>query len=149
MWTWCIKDLQYLKNQETLSVARWIIVWNGLLYLFGAMELLPQRYVCETERSSLDFRPATSASRRRKLQRTLSPYNICTLHACYVTSWSSAAYIFNFHLQRHFLAWSLLPSCMWWVSGTRIFRNTKTVNAREPSCMLIHLFLEPPILIQG
>ena len=60
-----------------------------------------RRQICETERSSLDFRPATSASKVRNDILYILP----------VTSWSSAAYIYNLHLQRHFLAPPAEASC--------------------------------------
>ena len=82
-----------------------------------------RRQICETERSSLDFRPATSASKVRN-----------DIHiACYLLVFCSL------HLQspssKTFSGpscWSLLQSCMWWASRTRIFRNTQ----------IVHLFLE-------
>ena len=92
--------LQY--DQETpgkMSVASCIFVWNGLFGSFWGDRNLAtkRRQICETERSSLDFWPATSASKVWKLQRII--------YILHVTSCSSAAYIiYNLHLQRHFLA---------------------------------------------
>ena len=92
-----------------------------------------------TERSSLDFRSATSASKVRKLQGRVPPklqgrvppglqQPTSTISISISTSSSASC-------------WSLLQNCTWWASRTRIFQKTEIVNASEPSCMLVHLFL--------
>ena len=112
------------KYQETSSVASRsrIFVWNGL---FGVTEI-------SLEIDVKSVKPKDHLwifGQQRQLRKCGMIY---ILH---VTSWSSAACIYNLHLQRHFLAPPAEASCRVACdgpAGTRIFRNTQ----------IVHLFLE-------
>lgn len=66
-----------------------------------------RRQICETERSSLDFHGFSASNVSFESAEWYTWYTYCM----HVTSWSSAAYIYSLHLQRHFLAPPAEASC--------------------------------------
>ena len=112
------------KHQETSSVASCIFVCNGLFRVTEISQPKDHLWIFGQQRQLQKW-----GSFKGGYLLVFSSLHLPSPSSKASSSGSSAS------------CWSLLQKCTWWASRTRIFQNTEIVNASEPSCMLVHLFL--------